>query len=292
MRKRHQAIIISSSAKKNICNEISLNYDSYEIEQKHLLNNYFKDNLSPEDIIPSNIKETAPENVDEEGEEENEDLEDSSDSEENVISINSNIKVPPLGEDKGPYIKYEISEKAFIGGINYEDYTIIPENKINIKSETNENINNERRNLYKNKKQNEEEEKEGNRTIKIGQKIEFNNILEQIAFWSEQINLENSKDKLKNKKKLKDVEIPDINILQLFKLYPKKLEEMNDKIKIIQKEIKDKNLNNDNCVINKLVNDQENIINKKKESLNKLSSEMDKIKSITYGDNFSLIEFK
>jgi len=289
MRKRHQAILISSNAKKNICNEISLNYDSYEIEQKHLLNNYFQENISPEDISPSTTKEIAPENVDEEVEEENENLEDSSDSEEDIISINSKIKVPPLGEDKGPYIKYEISEKAFVAGINYDDYTIIPENKINIKSEKSDNINN---NNYKNK--NEEENKQDNRTIKIGQKIEFNDILKQIAYWSEQINLENSKDKdiLKNKKKLKDIEIPDVNILQMFKLYPKKLEKMNEKIKIIEKEMKDKNINNDNCVMNKLINDQENIINNKIQNINKLSQEIDNIKSITYGDNFSLIEFK
>ena len=289
MRKRHQAILISSNAKKNICNEISLNYDSYEIEQKHLLNNYFQENISPEDISPSTTKEIAPENVDEEVEEENENLEDSSDSEEDIISINSKIKVPPLGEDKGPYIKYEISEKAFVAGINYDDYTIIPENKINMKSEKSDNINN---NNYKNK--NEEENKQDNRTIKIGQKIEFNDILKQIAYWSEQINLENSKDKdvLKNKKKLKDIEIPDVNILQMFKLYPKKLEKMNEKIKIIEKEMKDKNINNDNCVMNKLINDQENIINNKIQNINKLSQEIDNIKSITYGDNFSLIEFK
>jgi hypothetical protein len=289
MRKRHQAILISSNAKKNICNEISLNYDSYEIEQRHLLNNYFQENISPEDISPSTTKEIAPENVDEEVEEENENLEDSSDSEEDIISINSKIKVPPLGEDKGPYIKYEISEKAFVAGINYDDYTIIPENKINIKSEKSDNINN---NNYKNK--NEEENKQDNRTIKIGQKIEFNDILKQIAYWSEQINLENSKDKdiLKNKKKLKDIEIPDVNILQMFKLYPKKLEKMNEKIKIIEKEMKDKNINNDNCVMNKLINDQENIINNKIQNINKLSQEIDNIKSITYGDNFSLIEFK
>ena len=289
MRKRHQAILISSNAKKNICNEISLNYDSYEIEQKHLLNNYFQENISPEDISPSTTKEIAPENVDEEVEEENENLEDSSDSEEDIISINSKIKVPPLGEDKGPYIKYEISEKAFIAGINYDDYTIIPENKINIKSEKSDNINN---NNYKNK--NEEENKQDNRMIKIGQKIEFNDILKQIAYWSEQINLENSKDKdiLKNKKKLKDIEIPDVNILQMFKLYPKKLEKMNEKVKVIERELKDKNINKDNCVMNKLINDQENIINNKIQNINKLSQEIDNIKSITYGDNFSLIEFK
>ena len=288
MRKRHQAILISSNAKKNICNEISLNYDSYEIEQNHLLNNYFKENISPEDIAPSTTKEIAPENVDEE-EEENEDLEDSSDSEEDNISLNSKIKVPPLGEDKGPYIKYEISENAFVAGINYDDYTIIPSNKINIKSEKSY-INNN----YRNQNQNEKEDTQDNRIIKIGQKIDFDDILKQIAYWSEQINLENSKDKdkLKNKKKLKDIEIPDVNILQLFKLYPKKLEKMNEKVKVIERELKDKNINKDICVMNKLINDQYNIINNKMQNINKLSQELDNIKSITYGDNFSLIEFK
>ena len=42
MRKRHQAILISSHAKKNILSDLSLNIDSYEIEQKNILNNYFK----------------------------------------------------------------------------------------------------------------------------------------------------------------------------------------------------------------------------------------------------------
>ena len=289
MRKRHQAILISSNAKKNICNEISLNLDSYEVEQKQILNNYFKENISPEDIDLSKKKEKSPENVEDEedDEEEKSDLEDLSDNEEDYISINSNIKVPPLGDQKGPYIKYEISENAFIGGINYNDYTTIPKNKIKINREKNEN-NNDKGKYYKNNKNNEQNK--GGRIIKIGEKIDFNYILEQMAYWSEQISLENSKDK-KNRKKL-EVEIPDINILQLFKLYPKQMEEIQENIKIIDKEMRDKNLNNDNCPIKKIVNDQENIVNEKIENINKISKELDRIKDITYGDNFSLIEFK
>ena len=289
MRKRHQAILISSNAKKNICNEISLNLDSYEVEQKQILNNYFKENISQEDIDLSKKKEKSPENVEDEedDEEEKSDLEDLSDNEEDYISINSNIKVPPLGDQKGPYIKYEISENAFIGGINYNDYTTIPKNKIKINREKNEN-NNDKGKYYKNNKNNEQNK--GGRIIKIGEKIDFNSILEQMAYWSEQISLENSKDK-KNRKKL-EVEIPDINILQLFKLYPKQMEEIQENIKIIDKEMRDKNLNNDNCPIKKIVNDQENIVNEKIENINKISKELDRIKDITYGDNFSLIEFK
>ena len=288
MRKRHQAILISSHAKKNICNDISLNLDSYEVEQKHILNKYFKENINPEDIDPSSQKENAPENVeDEEEEEENEDLEDITDEEENYMSINSNIKVPPLGDQKGPYIKYEISENAFIGGIDYNDYSIIPENKIKINIDNNED---KKSNKYSSKKENIENSEE--RVIKVGEKIEFSDILEQMAYWAEQISLENSKEKNKNKRKIKEVEIPDINILQLFKLYPKKMDEINNKIKVMEKEMKDKNLNNDNCAIKKILNEQEIILNEKKISINKLTKGIDKIKTITYGDNFSLIEFK
>ena len=291
MRKRHQAILISSNAKKNICNEISLNLDSYENEQRLIFNNYFKENISPEDIDMSKKKEKSPENVEdeEEDEEEKSDLEDISDSEEDYISINSDIKVPHLGEEKGPYIKYDISENAFVGGINYNDYTIIQKNKIKINTEKNDSINNDKGRYNKNNNNNEQNKEE--RIIKIGEKIDFNDILEQMAYWSEQISIENSKDK-KNKKKNKEVEIPDINILQLFKLYPKKMEEMQENIEIIDKEIKDKNLNNDNCPIKKIVNDQENIVNEKIQNINKLSKELDRIKEISYGDNFSLIEFK
>ena len=56
--------------------------------------------------------------------------------------------------------------------------------------------------------------------------------------------------------------------------------------------MKDKNLNNDNCPIKNILNEQEIILNEKKQSINKLTKEIDKIKTITYGDNFSLIEFK
>ena len=302
MRKRHQAILISSNAKQNIFNEISLNKDTYEIEQKYILNNYFKENINPEDIDPSTHKEKAPENVEEEDEEvENEDLEDSSDREEDFISINSNIKVPHLGEEKGPYIKYEISEKAFVAGIKYDDYIIIPENKIKInteKIENNNNNNNERRRFYKNykksekKDKNEKNEKVEERILSVGEKIDFNDILEQLAYWAEQLSLENSKNKVNNKRKIKDVEIPDINILQLFKLYPKKMDEILDKIKIMEKEMKDKNINNDNCVMKNILTDQENKIQEKIKNLTELTKELDRIKAITYADNFSLIEFK
>ena len=284
MRKRHQTILISSHAKKNICNDLSLNPDSYEIEQKFILNNYFKENINPEDIDNYPQIEKDPENVVEE--EENDDLEDISDEDENYISINSNIKVPPLGEQKGPHIKYEISEKALLGGISYDDYQIIPENKIKINVGGDE----KKYNKYNINKENNEKKEE--RIIKVGEKIDFNDIIEQMAYWAEQINNENSKEKTGNKRNIKDINIPEINILQLFKLYPKKMDELNNKIKMLEKEMRSKNLNNDNCALKIILNEKENILNEKKQEIKKLSNALDKIKSITYGDKFGLIEFK
>jgi hypothetical protein len=300
MRKRHQAILISSQAKKKICNELSINNASYEIEQKQMLNNYFKDHIDDEDVeVPTNNKKIE-ENITnkvkvngEEDEEENENEDDLEDEEEENITLSTNIAVPPLGDQKGPYVKYEISEKAFIGGINFDDYSYIPENKLKIKVENNEDDKKKYKNFRKNAKKEEKKEKDdGNIFLKVGAHLNFNNIIEQMAYWAEELSSEKSKDKNKNKKKAVNVEIPDINILQLLKLYPYKINEISDKIKILEKEARDKNLLNENSVVKSLLNDQENIINEKKQNINKLAKEFDRIHSITYGDNFSVIEFK
>ena len=60
----------------------------------------------------------------------------------------------------------------------------------------------------------------------------------------------------------------------------------------MQKEARDKNVYGDNCIIKRILDEQENIVNEKKQNINKLSKEFEKLKSITYGNNFSLIEFK
>ena len=296
MRKRHQALIISSQAKKKICNELSINNASYEIEQKQMLNNYFKEHIDDEDIevstkIPKNNEKTKVKKNDED-EEENEYEEDFDDEEED-ISISTNIAVPPLGELKGPHIKYEISEKAYIGGINFEDYSYIPNKKLKIKVENNDDDKKKVKNYRKNDKNiKDKKEKDDNIYLNVGPTINFNNIIEQMAYWAEELSYEKSKDKSKNKKKLTNVEIPDINILQLFKLYPNRMEEIIEKIKSLEKEARDKNLYTDNSMVKTILNDQENIINEKKQNISKLSKEFDRIHSITYGDNFSVIEFK
>ena len=299
MRKRHQALLISSQAKKKICNELSINNASYEIEQKQMLNNYFKDHIDEEDIeIPSKIqrntdkiKERENNNDDEEDNDNEEDLDD---EEEENISLSTNITVPPLGDQKGPYIKYEISEKAYVGGINFDDYSYIPIKKLKIKGEDDDKkkAKSKKDKNIKDKKDEKKGGDDGNIYLDVGATINFNNIIEQMAYWAEELTYEKSKDKNKNKKKLTNVEIPDINILQLFKLYPNKMDEINNTIKTIEKEARDKNLYTDNSLVKSILNDQENIINEKKQDINKLAKEYDRIHSIIYGDNFSVIEFK
>jgi hypothetical protein len=302
MRKRHQALLVSSQAKKKICNELSINNSSYEVEQKQILSNYFNNHIDEEDIEVTSapkkpddkylIKEK--ENIEEEDEEnELDDKDDDDDDEEENVTLSTDIRVPPLADQKGPYIKYEISEKAFVGGVNFDDYSYIPENKLKIKENIDDNDKKKAKTNKKNVKDKKEENNdEGNNILKVGANINFNNIIEQMAYWAEEISYEKSKDKNKNKRKIKDVEIPDINILQLFKLYPNKIDEISNKIKSLEKEAKDKNLYTDNSLVKTLLNDQENIINEKKQSLGKLAKEVDRIHSITYGDNFSVIEFK
>ena len=299
MRKRHQSLLISSQAKKKICNELSINNASYEIEQKQMLNNYFKDHIDEEDIeIPSKIQRNTDkikerENNDDD-EEDNDNEEDLDDEEEENISLSTNITVPPLGDQKGPYIKYEISEKAYVGGINFDDYSYIPIKKLKIKGEDDDKkkAKSKKDKNIKDKKDEKKGGDDGNIYLDVGATINFNNIIEQMAYWAEELTYEKSKDKNKNKKKLTNVEIPDINILQLFKLYPNKMDEINNTIKTIEKEARDKNLYTDNSVVKSILNDQENIINEKKQDINKLAKEYDRIHNITYGDNFSVIEFK
>lgn len=286
MRKRHQALFISSEAKKNICNKLSINHSSYEIEQKKILEKYLKENIDEEDVeIPKEEKKF------------NDDEEEDSEEEES-ISLCSNIAVPPLGEQKGPYIRYEISEKAFVGGINFDDYYYIPENKIKIRGENDEEkkkFRSHRRNERNAKVQNDDKDDAENDKdiyLKVGASLNFNSIVEQMAYWAEELSKEKSKSSNKNKKKITNVEIPDINIFLLFKLYPNKIDEIDDKIKSLQKEARDKNIYTDNSAIKCLLNDQENIINEKKQNISKLSKELDRINTITYGENFSIIGFK
>ena len=68
--------------------------------------------------------------------------------------------------------------------------------------------------------------------------------------------------------------------------------EISEKLKVLEKEAKEKNIFNEGSIVKSLLTDQQNIINEKKQDINKIAKELDRIQNITYGDNFSLIEFK
>ena len=57
MRKKHQAVLINSAAKKNFCNEISLGNFTYESEVKEQLHDFFNNNIKQEDLEYTNEEE-------------------------------------------------------------------------------------------------------------------------------------------------------------------------------------------------------------------------------------------
>ena len=148
MRKKHQAVLISSAAKKNFCNEISLGNFTYESEVKEQLRDFFNDNIKEEDI----------ENI-----EENND--NSSDDDFEV----SNIKVPKqIINNQKEYAKFQISEKALLGGIDPFNYETIPQKTINI--------------CYDNSEYTEDNNKD------LGSTIKFFDIIKQCIFWKDKNN--------------------------------------------------------------------------------------------------------
>ena len=111
MRKKQQAIHISTSAKKNFCKEISLSDYTYEEEIKEQLNDYFNDNIRDEDV---------------ENDEENKS------SDEDSFEI-CNIQVPKQDPSNiKEFAKFQISEKAVLSRIEDFNYEFIPQKMINI----------------------------------------------------------------------------------------------------------------------------------------------------------------
>ena len=111
MRKKQQAIHISTSAKKNFCKEISLSDYTYEEEIKEQLNDYFNDNIRDEDV---------------ENDEENKS------SDEDSFEI-CNIQVPKQdSSNMKEFAKFQISEKAVLSRIEDFNYEFIPQKMINI----------------------------------------------------------------------------------------------------------------------------------------------------------------
>ena len=119
MRKKQQAIHISTNAKKNFCQEISLSNYTYEEEIKEQLNDYFNNNIKDEDV---------------ENDEENKSSDDDS------FDI-CDIRVPKqdLNITK-EFAKFQISEKAILSRIEDFNYELIPQKIINISENESEKI--------------------------------------------------------------------------------------------------------------------------------------------------------
>jgi len=152
MRKKHQAVLINSAAKKNFCNEISLGNFTYESEVKEQLGDFFNNNIKQEDLEYVNEEEKERE------------ANDSSD-EEDSFEV-SNIKVPKqVVNNSKEFAKFQISEKAIVSGIDSFNYETIPQKTINI--------------CYDNSNYSEDNNKD------LGATIKFFDIIKQYIFWKE-----------------------------------------------------------------------------------------------------------
>ena len=155
MRKKHQAVLINSTAKKNFCNEISLGNFTYESEVKEQLKDFFNSNIKPEDI-----------------ENQDENSENSSDDDSFEVS---NIKVPKqVINNSKEYAKFQISERAVLSGIDSFNYETIPQKTINI--------------CYDNSEYTEDNNKD------LGATIKFFNIIKQCIYWKEKCEAKGKKN--------------------------------------------------------------------------------------------------
>ena len=136
--------MISSAAKKNFCNEISLGNFTYESEVKEQLRDFFNDNIKQEDVENFEEKE-----------------DDSSEDDDFEVS---NIKVPKqVVNNQKEYSKFQITENAVLGNIDPSNYEPIPQKVINI--------------CYDNSEYSEDNNKD------LGTTIKFFDIIKQCIFW-------------------------------------------------------------------------------------------------------------
>ena len=240
MRKKHQALLISSAAKKNFCNEISLANFTYESEVKEQLRDFFNNNIKQEDI----------ENVEENGE-------DSSDDDSFEIS---NIKVPKqVINNSKEFAKFQISEKAILGGIDPFNFEALPQKVINI--------------CYDNSEYSEDNNKD------LGATVKFFDIIKQCIFWKD-------KNEAKGKKNC------DIDCFQLFNLDQNKIKNIKEKLIEFRKIAKEKKLDVGESIINKFLLELENNYSEQKKELNNLISNLEYVDSVSYGKDWSVVGFQ
>ena len=240
MRKKHQAVLISSGAKKNFCNEISLGNFTYESEQKEQLRDYFNNNINDDDV-------------------ENQDEDSINSSDDDSFEI-SKIKVPQVNNNTKEYAKFQISEKALLGGIDPFNYETIPHNCINISYDNSINT-------------------DDNNNKDLGATIKFLDIIKQYIYW-------------KDKSGAKDKKNSDIDSFQLFNLNPDKIKNIKEKLIEFKKIAKEKKLNLADSLFNKLLTEIENNYTEQKKELNNLISNLESVDNISYGNKWSVVGFQ
>ena len=177
MRKKHQAILITTEAKKNIYNDMS-NYNN-DYEQKEQLQEFFNKNINPEDVEYTE-KEILQK-------EENDFF---SDDDEDSVDF-SNIKVSKGTNNTKQDPSMNISEKA-----------VFVHNEVS-KCDTIE-LNVEKLEELSKK---DDKDKTPENSVEIGNEINFSDIIQQIIFWkgNEQINIDGFELLNLNYDKMKDV---------------------------------------------------------------------------------------
>lgn len=191
--------------------------------------------------------------------------EDIADNDSNISSDDdsfevSKIRVPQhiVNTDK-EFAKFQISERAILTNIDDFNYEFINKNKINIG-------------------ENEGEQIEGNKRD-IGTNIELNDIIKQFIFWKE------------NSKQADNAnDTNDIDPFLLFNLNEEKIKTIKNKIDELKKIAKEKNL--DEPMLNQFLNELENKYIEQRQELNNLANNMDKIDTISYGKDWSIVDYK
>ena len=168
----------------------------------------------------------------------------------------SDMKVPKhiVNTDK-EFAKFQISERAILTGIDNFNYEIIPKNKINIG-------------------ENESEKTEENKRD-MGSDIKLDDIINQYIFWKE-----NSEKNINT----------DIDPLLLFNLNEDKIKSIKNKINELKKITKEKNMKEP--MLNQLIKELDDKYTEQRKELNNLANNIDKIDTISYGKDWSIVGYK
>ena len=116
-----------------------------------------------------------------------------------------------------------------------------------------------------------------NNDINLGDKINFNDIIKQYIFWKE--NKDNN-----------DKKNCEIDPFELINLNPEKIKMIKQKINEIKNIVKEKKM--DKSLLDQLIKDLENNYTEQTKELNNLVKNIENIDSISYGKNYSIVEYK